>query len=256
MQTSINTTLQVGLPGQLYGMNHDIIGRNNYSKKLDKVTITAADAATVCTINGTAYTANALAATMTKTAIAEELAGLVNAGTDAVAYFTATNEYIQVEALVVGTTTTVVGTTNCTVTAQIANAAAIDFGLFVCQDVMDQEKARVPIVAADVTTALTALGITCHTQAIEQFYQSVGGAGYALNEEMSIVKRGAIWVLTESTVTVASTPYARYTVNTTEKLGAIRGDDDTSKAGIIPTARFLRGASAGGYALLEINLPN
>jgi len=255
MQTSVNSALQVGLPGQLYGFNHDIIGRNNYSKKLDKVTVTAADLATVCTVNGTAYTANALAATMTKTAIAEELAGLINAGSDSVAYFTAAAEYILVEALIVGTANTVVGTTNCTVVAQIANAAAIDFGLFVCQDVIDQEKARVPIVAADITTVLTACGITCHTQAIEQFYGSAGGAGYALNEEMSIVKRGAIWVQTESLVTVASTPYARYTVATTEKLGAIRGDDDTSKAAIIPTARFLRAAAAGGYALMEINLP-
>jgi len=255
MQTSVNSAMQVGLPGQLYGLNHDIIGRNNYSKKLDKVTITAADAATVCTVNGTAYTANSGAGVMTKTAIAEELAGLINAGTDALAYFTAAAEYILVEALIVGTTTTVVGTTNCTVVNQIANAAAINFGLFVCQDQIDQEKARVPIVAADVTTTLLACGITCLTQAIEQYYQSVGGAGYALNEEMSIVRRGMIWVLTETAVTPSSTPYARYTVATTEKLGAIRGDDDTSKAAIIPTARFIRGAAAGGYALLDINLP-
>lgn len=255
MQDSVNDALQVGLPGQLYGINHRIIGRNNYSKKLDAVTITAADLATVCTINGTAYTANSGAAVMTKTAIAEELAGLVNAGSDAVAYFTAAAELITVEALIVGTTTTVVGTTNCTVVNQIANSAAINFGLIVCQDQLYDEVARVPIGATDITSALKILGLTVHTQAIEQFYQSAGGAGYALNEEMSIMRGGMAWVQVETAVTPADTPYARYTVSGTTVLGGIRNDADTAKAAIIPSARFVKSAAAAGYALLELNLP-
>jgi len=255
MQDSVNSAMQAGLPGQLYGFNHDIIGRNNYSKKLDAVTITAADLLTTCTIDGTAYTANAGAAVMTKTAIAEELAGLINAGSDAVAYFTATNEYITVEALVVGTTNTVVGTTNCTVVNQIANAAAVDFGLIVCQDQVYDEVARVPQGATDITSTLKILGLTVQTQAIEQNYQSAGGNGYAINEEMSIMRKGNAWVQVEVAVTPADTPYARYTVSGTTKLGGIRNDADTAKAAIIPNARFATSAAASGYALLELNLP-
>lgn len=255
MQTSVNDSMAVGLPGQLYGFNNDIIGRSNYSKKTDKVDITAADAITTVTINGTAYTANSGAAVMTKTAIAEELAGLVNAGSDAVAYFTATNEYITVEALYSGTTNTVVGTTNCTVTNQIANQAAIDFGLIVCQDQMYDEKARVPQGATDITSVLKILGLTIQTQAIEQNYQSAGGDGYAINEEMSILRKGNAWVQVEVAVTPADTPYARYTVSGDTKLGGIRNDADTGKAAAIPNARFVTSAAAGGLALLELNLP-
>ena len=255
MQTSVNDALQVGLPGQLYGVNKDVISRCNYSKQLDKIAPDAADTTTVVTINGTAYTYTTDGSD-TKAQIAEGLATSINAGTDAItAYYTAAAEYLTVESDVVGTANTVVGTTSCTITNQIANAAAIDFGLVVCQDPMDEKKAKLPVAAADITSALSILGITVHTQAIEQFYQSAGGAGYAINAEMSILKRGTCWVQVESAVTPATTPYARYTVNGTTKLGGIRGDDDTSKAAIIPSARFVKGAAANGYALLEINLP-
>lgn len=256
MQNSVNDALQVGLPGQLYGINKDVISRANYSKKLDKVTISADDTTTVVTINGTAFTFTETGASEVKAYIANYLAGLINAGSEPVtAYYTASNDYFLVESDVVGTTTTVVGTTSCVVVAQIGNAAAIDFGLCVCQDLLYDEKGRLPIVSADITDIKNFLGITVHTQAIEQFYQSAGGAGYALNAEMSILKRGTCWVQVETAVTPQTAPYGRYTVNGTTKLGGIRGDDDTSKAALMPYCRFVKGAAANGFALLEIALP-
>jgi len=256
MQNTVNDALTQGLPGGLYGFKHEIIGRNNYSKKLDQVTITAADLATTCTINGTAFTVNVAVEAKTKTELAELLAAAINAGSEPVtAYFTAAAELITVESDVVGTTTTVVGTTNCTVVAQIGNAAAIGFGLFVCQDLLYTEVARVPIVATDVTNVKLARGITVHTQAIEQFYQSAGGAGYALNAEMSICKKGMVWVTTETAMAITDDVYARYTVSGATVLGGIRNDDDTSKAGIIPTARVVRPVAAAGLCLIELNLP-
>jgi len=255
MQSSVNDALQVGLPGGLYGVNKDVISRNNYSKKLDEVTVTAADLATTCTINGTAFTVNAGAAVLTKAALAALLATAINAGAEPVtAYYVALAETLTVESDVVGTTTTVVGTTNCSVVAQIGNAAAIDFGLLVSQDILDDDKARVPIVATDITSDKKVLGITVHTQAIEQFYESAGGAGYALNAEMSILQKGTVWVQVEETVTNQSVPYARFTVSGTTKLGGIRASADSGKAAIIPNAKFVRGAAADGFALLYINL--
>lgn len=256
MQNTVNDALQVGLPGGLYGINHDRISKNNYSKKLDEVTITTADTTTTVTINSVAFTFTETAAAESKAYIAEYLTGLINAGSEPVtAYYVALAEKFTVESNVVGTTTTVVGTANCTVVAQIGNAAAIDFGLFVCQDLLYEEVARVPIVTTDVSNVLLARGIVCHTQAIEQFYQTAGGAGYALNAEMSIVRRGMVWVRVEEAVTVKSTPFARFTVSGTTKLGGIRASEDTAKAVAIPTARFIRGAAADGIALLDINLP-
>lgn len=256
MQNSVNDALQVGLPGQLYGLNHNIIGRNNYSRKLDKVDITTADTTTTVTINGTAFTFTETAASESKAYIAEYLTSLINAGSEPVtAYYTAAAEYFTVESDVVGTTTTVVGTANCTVTNQIANAAAIDFGLIVCQDQLYDEVARVPQGATDVTSILKILGLTIHTQAIEQFYQSDGGSGYALNDEMSIMSRGLAWVQVETAVTPADTPYARFVVSGSTKLGGIRNDNDGGNAAAIPNAKFATSAAANGYAILELNLP-
>jgi len=256
MQSSMNTSLTQGLPGGLYGFNHDIIGKNNYSKKLDQVTITAVNLATTVTINGTAFTVNSAVDTKTKTELAELLAAAVNAGSEPVtAYFTAAAELITVESDVVGTTTTVVGTTNCSIVAQIGNSAAIGFGLFVCQDLLYIDVARVPIVTADVTATGSPRGITIHTQAIEQFYQTDGGAGYALNAEMSICRRGMVWVAAETAMATTDDVFARYTVNGTTVLGGIRNDDDTSKAVAIPTARVVRPVTAAGLCLIDINLP-
>lgn len=256
MQNIVNDALTQALPGGLFGIHHDILGRNNYSKKLDQVTITAADLATTCTINGTAFTVNVGAAVKTKTELAELLATAINAGAEPVtAYFVAAAELITVESDVVGTTTTVVGTTNCTVVAQIGNAAAIDFGLFVCQDLLYTEVARVPIVATDITNVKLARGITVHTQALEQFYQSAGGAGYALDDEMSICRRGNIWVSAETAMAITDDVYARFTVAGSTKLGGIRNDADTGKAAIIPTARVIRPCTAAGLCLIDINLP-
>ena len=256
MQSSMNDSLTQGLPGGLYGFNHDIIGKNNYSKKLDQVTITAADLATTCTINGTAFTVNVGAAVLTKTALAELLAAAINAGAEPVtAYFTAAAELITVESDVVGTTTTVVGTTNCSVVAQIGNAAAIGFGLFVCQDLLYTDVARVPIVTTDVTNTGSPLGITVHTQAIEQFYQTDGGAGYALNAEMSICRRGMVWVTAETAMALTDSVFARFTVSGATVLGGIRNDADTANAVAIPTARVVRPVTAAGLCLIDINLP-
>jgi len=255
MQSSVSDNLTIALAGGLYGRNHDFLGRNNYSKKLDQVTITAANLATTVTINDVAFTVNALAATLTTAELAALLAAAVNAGSEPVtAVYVAAATTFTVQSDVSETTTTVVGTTNCSIIAQIQNAAAIPFGKFVCQDLVDDDKARLPVLTTDVSNALLALGITCHTQAVEQFYDSDGGAGYALNAEMSIVRRGSVWVTVEEAVTVQDSPFARFTVSGVTTLGSIRKSADSGKAVAIPTARFLRGAALGGLALLDINL--
>ena len=257
MQNTVNDRMAVGLPGGLYGIGpHNIISRNNYSKKLDKVTIDADDTTTVVTVNSTAYTFTESGASELKATIAEYLTGLINAGALPVtAYYTATNDYFTIESDVSGTTTTVVGTTSCTVVAQIGNAAAINFGLFVCQDQEDDEKARVPIVTTDVSNVLLARGIVVHNQAVEQFYQSAGGAGYALNAEMPIINRGMVWVVPETTMAITDEVFARFTVSGVTVLGGIRNDADSGKAVAIPYTRVVRSSAAAALCLIDINLP-
>lgn len=259
MQTSVQTAMDIGLPGQLCDSAENLIlTYANYSKKLDTVTITAADTTTTVTINGTAFTVTTDGSD-TKAELAAALHALINAGSEPVtSYYTATNEYLQVESDVAGTTTTVVGTANCTITAVVGNSAAIGFGIFVCQDPQDQDKARSPIASTDITASGTALGFTVHTQAVVQNLTSTGSNGsdgYALGEAMSVLRKGRIYVQVEDAVTAGNDVYVRYVAGAGETLGACRSDADTSDAAVLPGAKYRTSAAASGIAIVEINLP-
>jgi hypothetical protein len=259
MQTSVQTSMDIGLPGQIADLaNSQVLTYANNSKKLDLVEITAADTTTTVTINGTAFTVTTDGSD-TKAELAAAVVALINAGSEPVTtYYTAAAESFQVESDTPGTTTTVVGTANCTVTAQIGNAAAIGFGYFVCQDAQDVNKARSPIAAADITDAGDALGITVHTQAVAQNLTSTGSSGsdgYALGEAMSVMRKGRIYVQVEDAVVAGNAVYVRYVAGTGETLGAFRSDADTSDAAILPGAKYRTSAAASGIAIVEINLP-
>ena len=259
MQTSVQTAMDIGLPGQLVdSADNLILTYANNSKKLDKVTVTAADTTTTVTINGTAFTVTTDGSD-TKAELAVALHALVNAGAEPVtSYYTATNEYIEVESDVAGTTTTVVGTANCTITAEVGNSAAIGFGLCVCQDPQDDDKARSPIAATDITASGTVLGITAHMQAIVQNLTSTGSDGsdgYILGEAMSVLRKGRIYVQVEDAVTAGNDVYVRYVAGTGETLGAFRSDADTSDAAVLPGAKYRTSAAASGITIIEINLP-
>jgi len=257
MQTSVSDSLTKGLPGQLADIaNNEIVCAANYSKQLFKVTISADDTTTVVTINGTAFTFTETGASEPKAYIAEYLAGLVNASAEPVtAYYTATNDYFTVESDTPGTVMTVVGTTSCVALELIGNAADIDFGLLVIRDIMNENKARVPIVATDITTSGNVLGITVNTQAVENNYQSSGSPGYALDSPMSIMRKGRIYVEVEDAVVQGGVVYVRFSASGTEKLGAFRSDADTADAAILPNAIFEISAGAGEITIVSINFP-
>jgi len=257
MQTTVQNFMDVGLPGQLADLvNNDIISKANYSKQLDKVTVTTADTTTTCTINGTAFTWTEIGGSQDEAFIADAVATLINAGSEPVtAYYTATNTYFTVESNTPGTAATVVGTANCTVANQIANAAAIGFGIVVSRDQMDDQKARLPIAAADITDAKIALGFTVMTQAIEQNYGSAGSSGYVLESAMSVMRKGRIYVQTEDAVADGGSVYVRHVAGAGETLGSVRSDADGSDADILPGAAFRKTTSAAGISIVELNLP-
>ena len=64
MQTTVQTSMAIGVPGQIVDLaNSEIVAYANNSKKLDRVTITAADLETTVTINDVAFTRDAGTAT-------------------------------------------------------------------------------------------------------------------------------------------------------------------------------------------------
>ena len=255
MQSTVQTSMAIGVPGQLVDLsNNTVISAANYSKMLDSVTPDAADTTTVVTIAvgagaGTAYTYTTDGSD-TKAQIAAGLYALINAGSQAVtAYYTAAAEVLYVESDVPGTSITVTGTTSCTVAHVVGNSAAIGFGICVIRDTYDADKARVPILTTDVSTAGRALGVTVHSHA------NIDEDGYALEECMSICRKGRIYVQVESAVTTGGAAFVRFVAGAGETLGAFRHDADTSDAVALPGAYYMTNTAASGIAIVELNLP-
>lgn len=263
MQDQVYDSMQVGLEGQLADSGpHDIGSYINNSKQHFTVTVTAADLETVVTINGTAFTANAGSGSKTKPAIAAEMVGVINAGSEPVTATEASGQdYLFVEADVAGTAFTCVGTTNCTVVEDVPNEAGVNFGLCVVQDVNvtpagnTDNLAHLPNLVAQITDTNRALGVAVHTQALEQALLNADNVGYPLGSTMSVLRKGRVWVRVEDAVVVGGQPYVRCIAGAGERLGAFRSDADGSDAGALPGSRYKTSAGAGELAIVEINLP-
>lgn len=92
------------------------------------------------------------------------------------------------------------------------------------------------------------VGVVCRQLATVEDSHAVGDAA-------AVMRRGRIYVYVDGDVTPDDTVYCRHTVNTGKLiLGAFRADNDGGKAQAV-TAKFLTSASAGGVAVLDINLP-
>lgn len=86
-------------------------------------------------------------------------------------------------------------------------------------------------------------------------YDSTNENAYAADSEVCVMARGQIYVYVEEDVTPDSDVYVRHTANGgLTDLGAFRTDADTSNALQMSNARFVKGASAGGYAVLDLNI--
>jgi len=129
-------------------------------------------------------------------------------------------------------------------------AAAVGFGIMVRRDATNPET-QFDIFSA---TGQTPAGILAHTHA-QQDPTLADPLGVALLEPASVVRRGRIWVVTEEAIAVGDAVYFRHTSGTGTEIGAFRNDADTASCDQITSARWLRGCSAAGVALLEINLP-
>lgn len=260
MQTSVRDALLVGQAGGIYDFNsYDSISKFNGSRKTDKIDITAADLLTTVTINGTAITVNSGAATKTKAELAELLAAAIVAADVDVRVVDGgdgTAEYVTVEANEVAQVTTVVGTTNCSITAQLAvQGANIAFGTIVTSDTTNSQRVHSPRAAADITNALKVVGVALRVEGTENT-DSNTNVGYESDVAVSIGQAGYFWVLKEAVaISKTDSVYVRYSASGTEVLGAVRNDADTADAAILPNAEFVQDAAASDeVALVRIRL--
>lgn len=103
------------------------------------------------------------------------------------------------------------------------------------------------------------LGVTVYDAALPPV-GSINGAAYpgayATGQEVRIKRKGRIHVIAEQDVDPTADVYVRHTAsggNTT--LGKFRKDADTATALQLTNAKWLSTTAAGGFALLEINIP-
>ena len=261
MQDSIGDSMAVGLEGAIADSGYtDIASYINNSKQLFRVTITAIDASTTVTINGTAFNVNSGAAAKTKAELVDLLVTAINAGAEPVLAID-DGDFMNVEADVTGTAFTCVGTLNCSVVENIPNEAGINFGLCVVQDTGaiaaggDDNLAHLPTLVTQITDTNRALGVTVRTQALEQARINANNLGYPIASAMSVLRRGRIWVITEDAVVARAQAFVRCVATAPERLGAFRGDVDGTDAGALPGTRFKLTSGIGGLNILEINLP-
>lgn len=261
VQTAVNNQLARGMAGEIADSGFtDKATYINNSKQLFRVTITAVDLSTTVTINGTAFNVNSGSAAKTKAELVDLLVTAINGGAEPVLAID-DGDFMNVEADVAGTAFTCVGTLNCTTEEQIPNEAGINFGLCVVQDKGalaaggDDNLAHLPTLVTQITDVGTVLGVTVHTQAIEQAVLNANNVGYPLAYAMSVLRRGRIWVYVEDAVVAGAQAFVRAVATGSEKLGAFRSDVDGTDAGALPGSRFKLTAGAGELTILEINLP-
>lgn len=127
-------------------------------------------------------------------------------------------------------------------------ASGIGFGLGVVQGTADNQF-KVP-----AATGFSLLGVTVHSHAYDN--QDLSGAlGIPVKGEASVLMRGRIWVKPEVAIALGDDVFVRHTAGVGEVLGSFRNDADTADADQITNARWLTSCDAGGYALLQLNLP-
>ncbi len=131
-------------------------------------------------------------------------------------------------------------------------ALKIPFGRFVAFDAgagTSEIAVRAPAAVGDKL-----LGVSLYDAAHE-----VSATGYLPNGMIGVLAKGSVWMITEQAVTRADPVFARYALvtgsGTTPAIGRVRKDVDTADAVAVPNARFLTNAVAGGFVLVELNLP-
>lgn len=94
-----------------------------------------------------------------------------------------------------------------------------------------------------------------NAQGVTAYDASAPNNPYAIGDQVTLLKRGRIWVIAEEAVTPASTVFVRFAAGSFPTLGAFRASADTATAVALPGAKFCTSAGVGGLVIVEVNIP-
>jgi hypothetical protein len=136
---------------------------------------------------------------------------------------------------------------DCLIDSKI-NAADLPAGVFVTRDASD-EACKVPTTSGEVTAS--GIGFTVLNLAHEP--PSDGSTvDIPATKGCGVIRRGRIWVLTETAMTYGQAVFVRFTANGgNTQLGKVRNDADTANAVAAPGWQCLTTLAAGGLAIIE-----
>ena len=128
---------------------------------------------------------------------------------------------------------------------------AIPFGKLMVRNGTEGQ-GKLPVLAADVTTALNVLGLALASQNIES--DASGDPEYPVGSVVPVMRKGRAYVKVEETVTEGSDVYVRYAAGG-NGVGSFGDTAGTSERALLAGARYLLGAATNGLAVVELNLP-
>lgn len=137
--------------------------------------------------------------------------------------------------------------------ACVSETGGLDAGLGVILDTAQAStpgytlKAKLPVDANSIIAGFT-------------LYRAMGGVlnatsdpRFPLDAGVNIVRKGRIWVLAQANVVQGDPVYVWFAGTSVN--GSIRNDAGSNQAVYARGCRVLRGASAGGLALIDVNIP-
>lgn len=143
---------------------------------------------------------------------------------------------------------------------QLADLSAKQCDTGVCDVAMDcgrglvygsaYSHVKLPTSAGDITNHFQGFGLY---QAIKEPVPSTA-ARFKIKDSINVLRKGRIWIPCEGNTTDDTPCFVVHTNADATKVGMVRADLDTNKAAQAPGCRIIRGANAGGLALVEVNL--
>ena len=116
-----------------------------------------------------------------------------------------------------------------------------------------------PLIVNNVAIFDNALGAVAPSASMVASQQAVtfdiGSVFYAPTELVTVLRKGRIYVQVEVAVTSDDSVYVRHVASGTKVRGGFGNVVDSSTCFLVSAARYVTSAAAGGFAIVEINLP-